>query len=57
MRNVSVWIALFFLGLVGLNWPVLEAFEGEVFWYLQAFWLLLVLLVGLAARRAPPPPG
>jgi hypothetical protein len=57
MRNVSIWIALFFCGLVGLNWPILEAFGDGVFWYLQGFWLVLVALIGLAARRAAPPPG
>jgi len=58
MRDVAVWIAIFLLGLLGLNWPVLEVFRESVFWYLLLFWLLLVALIAGAARDggAPPPP-
>jgi len=57
MSDVTLWIAIFMFGLVGLNWPVLEAFHGNAFWYLLSFWLLFVLLVFRAARGDGPPPG
>jgi hypothetical protein len=57
MGDVTVWIAIFMFGLVGLNWPVLEVFHGNVFWYLLVFWLLFVLLVARASRRDGPPRG
>ena len=57
MSDVTVWIAIFMFGLVGLNWPVLEVFHGHAFWYLLLFWLLFVLLVHRAARGGLRPPG
>jgi hypothetical protein len=54
MSDVAVWIVIFHLGLLGLNWPVLEAFRGSLFEYLLAFWLLFVLLVARAARGGGP---
>jgi hypothetical protein len=56
MSDVTVWIALFALGLVGLNWPILEIFRDSAFPYLLGVWLLLVILVASAARRGPAPP-
>ena len=50
MSDVAVWIVLFHLGLLGLNWPLLEIFRGALFEYLLVFWLLFVLLVARAAR-------
>ena len=40
MSDVAVWIVLFHLGLLGLNWPLLEIFRGALFEYLLVFWLL-----------------
>lgn len=57
MSDIAVWIVIFHLGLLGLNWPLLEVFHDAPFAYLMAFWLLFVLLVALAGRReggAPP---
>ena len=56
MSDVAVWIVLFHLGLLCLNWPLLEIFRGALFEYLLAFWLLFVLLVARAARGGGPPP-
>ena len=56
MSNVAIWIVLFHLGLLGLNWPLLEIFQGALFEYLLVFWLLFVLLVARAARGDGPPP-
>jgi hypothetical protein len=54
--DIGVWVALFILGLLGLNWPLLAIFHESPFGYLLAFWLLFVLLVGRAAhgRKGPP---
>jgi hypothetical protein len=57
MNDIAVWIVIFHVGLLGLNWPLLEVFHGSAFTYLLVFWLLFVLLVGLATRgdgQAPP---
>jgi hypothetical protein len=56
MSDVAVWIVLFHLGLLGMNWPLLEVFRGALYEYLLVFWLLFVLLVARAARRGDPPP-
>ena len=56
MSDVAVWIVLFHLGLLCLNWPLLEVFRGALFEYLLGFWLLFVLLVARAARGDGPPP-
>lgn len=50
MSDVAVWIVLFHLGLLGLNWPLLEVFRGAAFEYLMLFWLLFLFLVARAAR-------
>jgi hypothetical protein len=57
MSDVTVWIAIFIFGLLGLNWPLLEIFRDDPFTYLLAFWLLFVLLVGRAARGGKAPPA
>lgn len=56
MMDVSARVAVFFLGLLCLNWPLLEIFHGSLFAYLLGFWLFFVLLVARAARgdKAPP---
>jgi hypothetical protein len=57
MSDVTVWIAIFIFGLLGLNWPLLEIFHDDPFTYLLVFWLLFVLLVGRAARGGKAPPA
>jgi hypothetical protein len=56
MGDVAVWIVIFHVGLLGLNWPLLEVFRDSLYGYLLAFWLLFVLLVARAARGGGPPP-
>ncbi len=56
MSEVAVWIAIFILGLLGLNWPLLEIFHEHPFPYLLLFWLFFVFLVARVAHgdKAPP---
>jgi len=58
MRNTEIWVFIFFLGLLGLNWPVLEIFHTEVLPYLFLFWLFLVILIAVAVKKFyhPAPP-
>jgi hypothetical membrane protein len=58
MGDVTVWIAIFGLGLLCLNWPILGIFHDGTFVYLLVFWLFFVFLVARAARdrKNPPPP-
>ena len=55
--DVTVWIALFCLGLLGLNWPLLAIFHDSPFGYLLAFWICFVLLVARVAHGRKEPPG
>jgi hypothetical protein len=57
MIDAGVWVAIFFLGLLCLNWPLLEIFHDAQFAYLLSFWLLFVLLVARAARGRKAPPA
>ncbi|HET6515084.1 MAG TPA: hypothetical protein VFG09_07990 [Thermodesulfovibrionales bacterium] len=51
MRNPEIWIFIFILGLLGLNWPFLEIFNVTVVSYLFIFWFLFILLVAFAVRK------
>ena len=51
MRNPEIWIFIFILGLLGLNWPFLEIFNVSVISYLFIFWFLFILLVAFAVRK------
>lgn len=39
------------VGLLGLNWPLLEVFYTEVALYLFLFWFLLIVLTAGAAYK------
>ena len=54
--EVAVWVAIFTLGLLGLNWPLLEIFHESPFGYLLVFWLVFMLLVARAAHGGDEPP-
>ncbi|MGD0884554.1 MAG: hypothetical protein ABSA46_06710 [Thermodesulfovibrionales bacterium] len=54
MRNPEIWVFIFVLGLLGLNWPLLEIFRIEVVSYLFFFWLLLIILVAVATHKKRP---
>jgi hypothetical protein len=51
MKNTEVWIFIFILGLLGLNWPLLEIFHTDVAEYLFAFWLIFIILIAFAVYR------
>lgn len=51
MKNTEIWIFIFILGLLGLNWPFLEIFRTEVTTYLFVFWLVFIGLVAFASRK------
>lgn len=65
MRHIAAQrlTALFLLGCVLFNYPVLALFNhAEVvlgipllYGYLFGAWILLIVLLGLTAERAPPP--
>jgi hypothetical protein len=57
MQDVTVWVAIFILGLLCLNWPLLSIFHDDPFAYLLVFWLFFVLLVARAARGGKAPPA
>lgn len=50
MRNAEVYIFLFIVGLLGVNWPMLEIFYRNEVLYLMTFWLLFILALVLAAH-------
>ncbi|HEX8947437.1 MAG TPA: hypothetical protein VF790_00670 [Dissulfurispiraceae bacterium] len=51
MKNTELWVFIFIIGLLGLNWPLLEVFHIEVVTYLFVFWLFLIGLVAFASRK------
>ncbi len=52
MKNTEIWLFIFVLGLLGLNWPLLEIFHTDEVTYLFVFWLLFILLVAYGAFKA-----
>lgn len=50
MRNAEISLFLFLVGLLGVNWPLLEIFNTEAVTYLMAFWLVFIIAVALAAH-------
>ena len=56
MHDVAAWVAIFVLGLLCLNWPLLGIFHDSPFEYLLVFWLFFVFLVARAARGGKEPP-
>ena len=57
MNDVTVWVAIFILGLFCLNWPLLAIFHDTPFMYLLCFWLFFVFLVARVARGGKAPPA
>lgn len=51
MKGAEIWVFIFSLGLLGLNWPLLEIFHTKVVAYLFVVWLLFIFLVAFAAHR------
>jgi hypothetical protein len=51
MKNTEIWVFIFSLGLLSLNWPFLEIFYPTEVSYLFVTWILLIVLVALAAHK------
>jgi apolipoprotein N-acyltransferase len=51
MEKNEIWIFIFTVGLIGLNWPLLEIFHTDVAEYLFAFWLIFIILIAFAVYR------
>lgn len=51
MGNTEILVFIFILGLLSLNWPILEIFRTEAVPYLFVFWLLFIVLVALASSK------
>lgn len=49
--NAELWIFLFIVGLLGLNWPLLEIFHTDEAIYLFSFWLLFILFIAVVAYK------
>ncbi len=48
---MEIWIFIFILGLLGMNWPLLEVFREGVIGYLFLFWFGFICLVAWASHR------
>lgn len=51
MKHTEIWVFIFSLGLLGLNWPLLEIFHTNVVAYLFVTWLLFIILVAFGAHK------
>ena len=51
VKSAEIWVFIFILGLLGINWPILEIFHTQVAAYLFATWVLFIALIALAARK------
>ncbi len=51
MKNTGIWVFIFSLGLLALNWPFLEIFYTQVVAYLFVTWILFIALIAVAAHR------
>ncbi len=51
MKNAEIWVFIFILGLLGLNWPLLEIFHTSVAAYLFVIWILFIILIAVGARK------
>ncbi len=52
MNNKDIWIFIFLLGMLGLNWPIIEIFHPNEIAYLFFFWIIFILLIFLKAFKA-----
>jgi hypothetical protein len=51
LKNTEIWVFIFILGLLGINWPILEIFHTQVATYLFVTWVLFIILIVFAARK------
>lgn len=49
--NTEILVFIFILGLLGLNWPILEIFRTEAVPYLFVFWFLFIVVVAFASSK------
>lgn len=47
----EVLIFIFLLGLVALNWPIIDIFYSNVFVYLFVFWFIYIILIAIFAHK------
>jgi len=47
MKNKEIWVFIFFLGTLLLNWPFLEIFSMMLPLYLFGVWGLFILVVSI----------
>lgn len=51
MEKKEIWIFIFIVGLLGINWPFLEIFHPNEIAYLFIFWLVFIILIVLGAYK------
>ncbi|HXX81443.1 MAG TPA: hypothetical protein VEI46_07830 [Thermodesulfovibrionales bacterium] len=52
MKNTEIWVFIFSLGLLSLNWPFLDIFHTSEVSYLFITWILIIVLIALSAYKA-----
>jgi hypothetical protein len=51
VKNTEIWVFIFILGLLALNWPIVEIFSTSVLGYLFVLWILFIVLIAFAGRK------
>ena len=51
MKNTEIWVFIFSLGVLSMNWPLLEIFHIDVAEYLFVTWFLFIVLVAFAVQK------
>jgi uncharacterized membrane protein YhaH (DUF805 family) len=51
VKSAEIWVFIFILGLLGINWPVIEIFHTRVVAYLFVTWVLFIALIAFSARK------
>ena len=52
LRHPEIWVFIFILGLLGLNWPVLEIFHLSLPYYLFGAWAFLIAVIAVLVMKA-----
>lgn len=53
MKSKELWVFLFFIGAVAINWPFLAIFGYDLPGYLFAVWFILIAAIYLFIGRLP----
>jgi hypothetical protein len=48
-RGKDLWLFIFFLGLLFLNYPIMKLAEEILPYYLYVVWAVLILIIGLVS--------